>query len=63
MHTIITLNLSQNFLTEKTLDILYNCKDSLKEIKSVILSQNKIMERKAKVKIEKLRDLGITVSL
>lgn len=57
MDGVITLNLSQNFLTERVLDILYDAKDHLQSIKSIILSQNKIVERKAKAKIDKLKNL------
>ena len=37
---VITLNLSQNFLTDKVLDILFNGKEHLHSIKSIILCQN-----------------------
>lgn len=60
---IITLNLSQNQLTERTLDILIENRSSLESIKSVILSQNKINERKAKLKIDKLKSLDVVVSI
>ena len=65
MAGVSTLNLSQNTFTERTLDILYeHLKDCGKvELKSIILSQNKIIERKHKAKIEKLRGLGFTVSV
>lgn len=43
MGGVITLNLSQNLLTERVLDIIYNAKDELHSVKSIILSQNKIM--------------------
>ena len=63
MGNVITLNLSQNFLTERTLDILINEKDHMHNMKNIILSQNKIIERKHKAKIEKLRKLEFTVSV
>ena len=60
---IITLNLSQNFLTEHILDILGDAKQHLPKLKNIILSQNKIIERKHKAKLEKLRKLDWTVSV
>lgn len=63
MGGVITLNISQNFLTERALDIIYACKDYLVSVKSIILCQNKIIERKHKAKIDKLKALGYTVSV
>jgi hypothetical protein len=63
MGGVITLNLSQNFLTERVLDILINGRDHLHSIKSIILCQNKIIERKSKAKIDKLRGMDITLSV
>lgn len=51
LNNVITLNLSQNFLTEKTLEILVDGRDHMPNMKNIILSQNKIIERKHKVKI------------
>lgn len=52
---IVTLNVSQNLLTDNILDILYESKKHLPSLKNLILSQNKIVERKHKVKIEKIK--------
>jgi hypothetical protein len=60
---VIILNLSQNLLTEHTLDYLITYRNSLPNLKSVILSQNKIIERKHKSHIERLRKLDLTVSV
>ena len=60
---VITLNLSQNFLTDRTLDILVDGRAYLENIKTIILSQNKIIERKHKTKLEKLRKLDLIVSV
>ena len=60
---IITLNLSQNLFTERALDIFYNNQKQLPHLKSLILSQNKIIERKHKFLIEKLRKIEWTVSV
>lgn len=57
MENVVTLNLSQNALTEKVLDILINNRGQLPKIKSIILSLNKIVERKHKNKIDELRKL------
>ena len=63
MGGVLTLNLSQNLLTERVLDILINGRDYMPLVKSIILSQNKIIERKSKAKIDKLRSLDVTVSV
>ena len=60
---IITLNLSQNQLTDRVVDILIENRGTLESIKSVILSQNKINERKVKPKIDKLKLLDVVVSI
>ena len=63
MGGVVTLNLSQNYLTDRVLDILIDGRDYLASMKSIILSQNKIIERKHKLKIDKLRSLDLTVSV
>ncbi len=60
---VITLNLSQNLFTEKVLDIFIENRDMLPKMKNIILSLNKIIERKHKGKIDELRKLDITVSV
>ena len=60
---ITTLNLSQNLLTDNVLDILHENKKYLPSLRTVILSQNKIVERKHKVKIDKLKKLDWNVSI
>ena len=54
---ITTLNLSQNLLTDNVLDILHENNKHLGSLRTVILSQNKIIERKHKIKIDKLKKL------
>ena len=54
---VITLNLSQNLLTEHVLDYLYEGRGYLHSLKTIILSQNKIVERKSKPKIDKLKKI------
>lgn len=40
---IITLNLSQNLLTEQVLDIIADSRQQIPKLKNIILSQNKII--------------------
>lgn len=63
MTGISTLNLSQNLLTEQCLNFITDMRPSLPQLKAVILSQNKIVERKSKLTIEKLRKMDLTVSI
>lgn len=63
MGNITTLNLSQNLLTDNVLDILYENKKYLPCLRTVILSQNKIVERKHKLKVDKLKKLDWNVSI
>jgi len=58
-----TLNLSQNGLTEAVLDIFIEARDNLPNLKNLILSQNKIIERKHRAKIEQLKSMGLVVSV
>lgn len=58
------LNLSQNNLTEGVLDIFIKHRHGcLSGLKNIILSQNKIIERKHKGKIDQLRAMNIMVSI
>lgn len=59
---VTTLNLSQNYLTEQTLIHLANSRNSMPALRTVILSQNKIIERKHKEFIERLKKLDLNVS-
>lgn len=60
---VINLNLSQNLLTEHILDMIFDNIASFPSLKVLTLSQNKIIERKHKAKIEKLRKMEIMVSV
>jgi hypothetical protein len=60
---ISTLNLSQNALTEQSLTCLGNLRPSLPQLRAVILSQNKIVERKSRAMIDKLRKMDLTISI
>lgn len=58
------LNLSQNNLTEAVIDILIKHRFGyLSGLKNIILSQNKIIERKHKAKIDQLRAMNVVVSV
>lgn len=61
--SIITMNLSQNNLTEHALDYLIAKRNLMPNMKSIILSQNRIIERKHKNHIDRLRKLDLTVSV
>lgn len=63
LKNMTTVNLSQNILTDNVLDILAENSSSLPQLRTVILSQNKIIERKHRSKIEKLKKIGWTVSV
>jgi hypothetical protein len=57
MQDLVTLNLSQNVLTDKILDILIQNRQMIPKVKNIVLSLNKIVERKDKKKIDELRKL------
>jgi hypothetical protein len=58
------MNLSQNNLTEGVIDIFIKHRFGyLSGLKNLILSQNKIIERKHKAKIDQLRAMNIVVSV
>lgn len=63
MKGVLTLNISQNLLTERVLDILIEGRAYLESMRSIILSQNKIMERKAKPKLDKLKSMDLTITI
>ena len=57
----MSLNLSQNNLTDKALEIIELL--DLGNLKTITLSLNKINARKVKDRIEKFKDRGITLSI
>jgi hypothetical protein len=59
--TITTLNLSCNQLTSNVLDILYDNRNLLPQLKTIVLSQNKIIEKKNTVKIERIKKLDWSI--
>ncbi len=63
MTNVITLNISQNSLTDITLDNVIMQLDSLKKLKSIAFSQNKIKERNVKLRLNAFKEKGIIVSL
>ena len=54
---LMSINLSQNQLTEQTLNLFIENRANLPLLKSLVLSQTKIVERKSKAIIEKLRKM------
>jgi len=60
---LVSLNLSQNVLTEQVLTLFMDNRISLPQLKSLVLSQTKIVERKSKPLIEKVKKMGLAVSV
>jgi Ran GTPase-activating protein (RanGAP) involved in mRNA processing and transport len=58
---LTSLNLGQNLLTDKALDVLAKCE--LKELRALTLSQNRINQRNCKTKVAEFKKLGLTVSI
>jgi len=59
---IVTLNLSQNYLTERTLDYIMAVTNQLPSLRHVLLSQNRIREKACRGKLDQLKKMNITVS-
>ena len=60
---LISLNLSQNVLTDHVLNLFMDNRAHLPQLKSLVLSQTKIVERKSKALIEKVKKTGLAVSV
>ena len=60
---VTSLNLSYNGLTEKCLDWLEVYAEHLGELRNITLSNNKIVLRNNRERIDELRRRGLTVSL
>lgn len=58
---IVTLNLSQNYLTERTLDYVMAVTNQLPSLRQVVLSQNRIREKTCKGKLDELKKMNISV--
>lgn len=58
---VTSLNLGQNLLTDKALDIASKCE--LKDLRNITLSQNRLNQRNSKNKVAEFKKLGITISL
>ena len=65
MRNICTLNLAQNQLTDRSIDLIYESlkNKELPQLKSIVLSQNKIIERKVKERVGRFKEMGVIVSL
>jgi Leucine-rich repeat (LRR) protein len=59
---IVTLNFSQNYLTERTLEYIMDVASQLPLLRHVILSQNRIREKTCKNKLEEFKKMNITIS-
>jgi hypothetical protein len=60
---IITLNLSQNLLTDRFIDHLLTHLPKMPMLKNIIMSQNKIKERNIKTRLDEIKKYDILVSL
>ena len=60
---VSTINLSQNYLTEKTVDSLIAHRSAMPALRSVVLSQNAIKERQVKGKLEELGKMGLSIGI
>ena len=60
---VMSLNLSQNQLTDHVLNLFIDNRHSLPMLKSLVLSQTKIVERKSKTLVERLRKMEVAVSV
>lgn len=58
---VTSLNLGQNLLTDKALEVLAKCE--LKELRALTLSQNRINLRNCKNKVAEFKKAGLTVSI
>lgn len=58
---ISTLNLSQNHLSEKALDLLYGNLHQLPQLRNVILTQNKIKEKALKLKLDEFKRSNVAI--
>lgn len=63
LSSIQTLNLSNNHFTEKLIDSFMSNLPQVPHLKSLVLTQNKIIPRALKTKVEQLRQIGILVTL
>ena len=60
---LLSINLSQNQLTENVLNLFIENKNNMPLLKSLVLSQTKIVERKSKPIIERLKKMEMGVSV
>lgn len=57
------LNLSNNHFTQKIIDSFMTKLPEVPLLKNLVLTQNKIVSRNMKVKIDQLKQIGILVTL
>ena len=65
LSNIIILNISKNELSERVLDSILKSRKQgeLPDLKSIMIGQNKIQQRKNKAKLEEIKMLGINVCI
>jgi hypothetical protein len=61
--TTSNLNLSYNKLTEAALTLMLNKKDKISPLRIINMTFNNINDKKAKVKVESLRKIGMIVNI
>jgi Ran GTPase-activating protein (RanGAP) involved in mRNA processing and transport len=60
---LISLNLSQNQLTDHILSIIIDNRPNLPLLRSLVLSQTKIVERRSKGLMERLKKMEMAISV
>lgn len=60
---VCTLNLSQNFFTDRAIESFIGNMSKVPQLKNLVLSQNKINARNTKARVDELKRFDITISL
>jgi hypothetical protein len=61
--TTSNLNISYNKLTEASLTAMLNKKDKISPLRIIKMTFNNINDKKAKVKVESLRKIGMVINI
>ena len=59
----MVLNLSQNFLTDRSLELLAAGISQLSNLRTIILTQNRIRDRNWRQRVEEFRRLNVSIVL
>lgn len=59
---VVTVNLAQNYLTERSLDAVIGGVGQLPMMRGLVMSQNRIREKTCKHKLEELKKNNINVT-